>query len=397
VHLGQNVGMADTRPQARDFGGSGPWVGLSDTQRAIVLALLRHGRLSRPEIMKLVGISPGSITRLTTPLVDNGILMARTERTACTGRPQSPLEVRADAESIIGVNLSGESLIAVLADLHLNVLATARRTLPGHAPADVVASLTDAAIELTRSRPDAPAPSCASVSLGAAATDERTVTDAVFLGWHRVPLAELVKTRLRMPTAVGNDLAAMTLQEAWFGAGREHDRLVLITVGAGIGFGLVVGGEVITTPDAELGLVGGIPVADDGRPATSLPAMDCLTSPAIERAWSGQGRPPLPAARVVDLAKRGEAAAVAICSSYARRVGRLIAMAAAFALPDVVVVAGERAEVAALFEDQVMVGTASLRRPDAAPIDIVVREHDRVSWARAAAALALRARAEGRL
>ena len=299
--------------------------------------------------------------------------------------------MRADAESIIGVNLSGESLIA---DLHLNVLATARRTLPGHAPADVVASLTDAAIELTRSRPDAPAPSCASVSLGAAATDERTVTDAVFLGWHRVPLAELVKTRLRMPTAVGNALAAMTLQEAWFGAGREHDRLVLITVGAGIGFGLVVGGEIITTPDAELGLVGGIPVADDGRPATSLPAMDCLTSPAIERTWSGQGRPPLPAARVVDLAKRGEAAAMAIC---ARRVGRLIAMAAAFALPDVVVVAGERAEVAALFEDQVMVGTASLRRPDAAPIDIVVREHDRVSWARAAAALALRARAEGRL
>lgn len=120
MHLGQNVGMADTRPQARDFGGSGPWAGLSDTQRAIVLALLRHGRLSRPEIMKLVGISPGSITRLTTPLVDNGILMARTERTACTGRPQSPpLEVRADAESIIGVNLSGESLIA---DLHLNVL-----------------------------------------------------------------------------------------------------------------------------------------------------------------------------------------------------------------------------------------------------------------------------------
>ena len=150
------------------------------------------------------------------------------------------------------MNLSGESLIAVLADLHLNVLATARRTLPGHAPADVVASLTDAAIELTRSRPDAPAPSCASVGLGAAATDERTVTDAVFLGWHRVPLAELVKTRLRMPTAVGNDLAAMTLQEAWFGAGRGHDRLVLITVGAGIGFGLVVGGEVITTPDAEL-------------------------------------------------------------------------------------------------------------------------------------------------
>ena len=60
-------------------------------------------------------------------------------------------------------------------------------------------------------------------------------------------------------------------------------------------------------------------------------------------------------------------------------------------------VAGERAEAAALFEDQVMIGVASVRRPDAAPIDIVVREHDRVGWARGAAALALRARVQGRL
>lgn len=40
-----------------------PWAELSGTQRAIVLALLRHGRLSRPQIMSLVGISPGSITK----------------------------------------------------------------------------------------------------------------------------------------------------------------------------------------------------------------------------------------------------------------------------------------------------------------------------------------------
>ena len=42
-----------------------PWAELSGTQRAIVLALLRHGRLSRPQIMSLVGISPGSVMRLT--------------------------------------------------------------------------------------------------------------------------------------------------------------------------------------------------------------------------------------------------------------------------------------------------------------------------------------------
>ena len=359
--------------------------------------------------MRIVGISPGSITRLTAPLVDCGLLIARTERPTGMGRPQSPLEVRAEAETMIGVNLSGEALTAVLTDLHLNVLATTRRALPGHAPADAVTALADAATELSRSGPDAPAPSCAGVSLGGATTAGRTVADAAFLGWNQVPLAELVEERLHAPTTVGNDLVALTLQEAWFGAGREHDRLALLTVGAGVGLGLVVDGEVVTTPDAELGLIGGVPVPDGGRPATSLPAMDCLTSPAIERAWAERAqrgvraqqgrrsRSPLPAARIVDLARRGEASAVTICSSYARRIGRLIAMAAAFTLPDVVVVAGERAEAAALFEDQVMIGVASVRRPDAAPIDIVVREHDRVGWARGAAALALRARVQGRL
>ena len=154
--IGQNAAMTDARSDPRGAREPGPWAGLSDTQRAIVLTLLLHGRMTRPEIMRLVGISPGSITRLTTPLIDSGLLTAHSERLASTGRPQSPLEVRADAETMIGVNLSGDALTAVLADLHLDVLATARRTLPDHTPADAVAALADAAQELTRSRPDAP-------------------------------------------------------------------------------------------------------------------------------------------------------------------------------------------------------------------------------------------------
>lgn len=67
-----------------------PWAELSGTQRAIVLALLRHGRLSRPQIMSLVGISPGSVTRLTAPLIEQGLLTTRPERASGAGRPPSP-------------------------------------------------------------------------------------------------------------------------------------------------------------------------------------------------------------------------------------------------------------------------------------------------------------------
>ncbi|WP_257210300.1 ROK family transcriptional regulator [Actinomyces ruminis] len=261
-----------------------PWADLSDTQREIVLALLRHGRLLRPDIMRIVGISPGSVTRLTTPLVEAGLLTVHTQQVADTGRPQSPLEVRADAESVVGVGLSTNLLTAVLTDLRLGVLATVRRPLTGHSPVDIIGELSAALTDLAGAATDAPLPSCLGISLGGTARDGRTVDEAVFYGWHRVPLADFVEARLGVPTIIGNDLTALTLREAWFGVGREHGRFSLLTVGAGIGHGLVVDGQVVTNPDAEMGLLGMVPVPDGGRPASAAAAMDCLTNEAIERA-----------------------------------------------------------------------------------------------------------------
>ena len=140
--------MADSNAPAGIESHKTPWTALSDTQREIVLALLRHGRLLRPDLMRLVGISPGSVTRLTTPLVEAGLLTVHTQQVADTGRPQSPLEVRADAESVVGVGLSTSLLTAVLTDLRLGVLATVRRPLPGHSPAEITGELTAALAEL---------------------------------------------------------------------------------------------------------------------------------------------------------------------------------------------------------------------------------------------------------
>ena len=125
--------------------------------------------------------------------------------------------------------------------------------------------------------------------------------------------------------------------------------------------------------------------------------MDCLTDTALERAWAAAGGGPARAGAIVRRAADGDRTAVAVCASFARRLGRLIGMLAAFTLPEVVVVAGERAAVASLFEEQVMVGIAAVRRASARSPTIVVREHERVDWARGAACLALRSRVMGEL
>lgn len=386
------------------------WAGLSDSQRRIVLELLRRGRMSRAGLMERVGISAGSVTRLSTPLLDAGVLQAITEQVRATGRPQSHLTVDANLEHLIGVALSGDRLIAVLTDLRLTVLTTTRREVTDHRP-DAVVALLAQAVEDLRSQAHnghgTPVPVTGlGLTLGGSSRDGRVVDEAVFLGWHGVPLAAAVQARTGVSTLVGNDLVAMSEQELWFGAGREHERFCLVTVGTGIGYGLVVNGEVISSPDSELGLMGMVPVPDGARPPVSSPAMSCLTDAALERAWAerlaaaGRSRDPnrqAGARRIVELAEAGDAEAVAVCTSFARRLGRFIGITAASTLPQQVVVAGERAGIAALFEEQVMVGIAAVRRASARPLDIVVREHDRTQWARGAAVLALRSRIAGTL
>lgn len=382
-------------PVTPDPADASPWAALSATQREIVLALLRRGRLSRPQIMAEVGISLGSITRLTTPLIDQGLLVSHVQQVAATGRPQSPLEVRADAESLVGVNLTTHTLTAILTDLHLGVRASVRLPVREHSPEHVTALVARAVEELVERRCGLPEPSCLGLSLGGASHDGRVVAELGYLGWHQVPLAPMLEERIGLPSTVGNDLMALTLREAWYGVGKDVSRFIVVTVGVGVGFGLGIDGRPVSTHDSDLGLVGMVPVPDGARPATAVPAMDALTDSALKRMWATRYHETLTAAQVVELASQGEPRAVEVCASFARRLGRLVGTAAAFTLPEAIVVAGERAAVAALFEDQVMVGVAAVRRASAHGLELVVREHDRLDWACGAATLALRTRLLG--
>lgn len=497
------------RPRTRattDSPTTSPWACLTGTQRALVLALMQHGQLSRPALMELLSVSPGSITRLATPLVEAGLLVSRTEQVASTGRPQSPLALRAQTESVLGVTLSGTTLTAVLTDLSLAPVATVRYRLVSHRPQDVADQVAAALSELTATACTAaspaepgsgsgsgdgsgsssgsgsdvgtgggsgvgvgtgggsgvgvgtgtgsssgtssgngtgtgsgvapgsgtssgtatssgsrfgvspgsgtdtgtsdeptppvdqlPPPSCIGLTLGGSSPDGRLISEAVFLGWRQVPLAQMIQERTGVPTTIGNDLGGFTLAESWFGVGKEQQTFCLLTVGAGVGFGMVVQGRVQSSVDNDLGLLGMVPVPDDGEPPTALPAKDCLTNHALEQAWAGKGHPARTAQEVLDAAQAGEADAVAVCRQLARRLGRLIGTAAAFCLPEVVVVAGEMSAVASLLEDEVRTGINQVRRLEAEPVRLVVRQHNRVDWARGAAALALRERVRGRL
>lgn len=84
-------------------------------------------------------------------------------------------------------------------------------------------------------------------------SDDGTVLRAPFLQWRNVPLGRLVQERTGMPVAVENDVVALTVGEQWFGAGRGISSFAVLTIGAGVGYGLVIDDRVIAPVDTGLG------------------------------------------------------------------------------------------------------------------------------------------------
>ncbi len=91
-------------------------------------------------------------------------------------------------------------------------------------------------------------------------------------GWDAVPLKELLEERFRLPTHVEHDGNAGALAEFYFGAGRGYRNIVFLTMGTGIGGGLILNGQLYRGSSDLAGEVGHMRIAPDGLKLTASAA-----------------------------------------------------------------------------------------------------------------------------
>lgn len=362
---------------------------MSDSEAALARAVLIHGPLSRRELTSRLGLSPASLTRLAKPLLDSGLLVELDDvADGSVGRPSRPLDIAPDAGRFVGIKLTGDMLYAVGTDIRAEPFAEVERALPDPSPEAVVSEIVSAVASLG---PDGLVG--VGVSLGGTVR-AGVVQRAAFLGWGEVDLAARLERELGVPVAVENDLVALTEAERWFGAGRGLSGFVTITIGAGVGYGLVVDGRVVHTPDAAAGTGGHVPLDPYGPVCTSGHrgcAQAMLSAGSVAAQVSGALGRPVDYAETLRLAAEGEPAARAVVTDAGVALGRMIALAANLSLQSAVVLAGEGIGLYALVEDEVRAAIVSGRDADAAPIGIHVDDSGFRAWARGAAAVAIQA------
>lgn len=162
----------------------------------------------------------------------------------------------------IGVDVGGTKVAAGVVDACGAILASTRRDTPADDPAQTADVIADAVRELAAHH-DAVA-----VGLGAAGFVDASRSNVMFapnLAWRGEPLREAIEARVGLPAVVENDANAAAWAEVQFGAGRGEEHVVVITVGTGIGGGIVVEGGLLRGRFGVAAEIGHINIVPDGR------------------------------------------------------------------------------------------------------------------------------------
>jgi predicted NBD/HSP70 family sugar kinase len=369
----------------------------SPAAQLVFSTLLRVGPASRVEVVRRTGLSSAAVTKAVRPLLDAGFLVEALDDAPQhgIGRPAAPLAVRGAAAFFVGIKITATELIGTVTDLCAKALVSKHKPLVSPSVEHVVAMIGLLVGELLGTSADYRA-RCRHLAISIAG-DVDSATGMVgfspFLDWHSVPLAQLATQATRLETVVENDVRALTVAEQWFGGGVDAHSFVLVTVGAGIGCGIVVNDAVISGAHGVSGELGHLPIERDG-PVCHCGNVGCVeaiaSDDAIVEAIRAEYHTKLDPAAALHMARGGDPVARAAYTRAGHAIGRALASVANLIGPERILISGEGLAGYDLFEEQLRETFAAHAFGAAANCELSVRPLPFEEWARGAAVVAIR-------
>jgi predicted NBD/HSP70 family sugar kinase len=373
------------------------WPHLTGVERGALRELLIHGPLPRAEMARRLHVSRASMTRATRILVENS-LIAEDEITlrGAMGRPSEMLAVSDDAHHLLGVKLTGDAVFAVVTTLGARIVASVEEPLVSNSVEDTVDQIVRIHARFAETFGDIHAAGICLAGDLATVDGEQIVVASYFLRWREVPLATLLSERIGIPVTADNDVRALTAAEHWFGAGAGCDSLALVTVGAGIGFGLVVDGRVVTGHNGRAGQLDHL-LVDTTGPECGVGHRGCasayLPSACIVQAIrdaDADADAELDYDGAVARARGGDPIALRAFGDAARALGVIIGTIMSGLDPEKIVLTGDGLAVMELQSERVMQAIKTAQLPSELPVPLDVQPFEFTEWARAGAVLAIR-------
>jgi len=322
-------------------------------EQLLLSHIRRLGQCSRADLARLSGLSKPTVSLALATLERAGLIRTAGQQTGRPGRAAQLYEVRPDAGYVLGLDVGAQYLRGGVADLAGSVRA--RGAVRLHASS--VRGRIDELIQLADglcAEAGVDRAAIAQTVLGSPGVYDQT-RDAMALtgrppGWERPEVMNWLREELGQALVVENDINAAALAEQAGGHGREVGSFAFVSVGTGIGMGLVVGGQLVRGAHGVAGEIAYVPMTGGrgAEPDTRSSAADwrgaledASSAAAVVRSARRAGlRGQVSARSVFQAAARGDDRAAVVVADEAQLVARMLCAVISVIDPELIVLGG---------------------------------------------------------
>lgn len=361
---------------------------------AIFRTIVNSGPIARKTISERLGLSPATVTAVTRELIEQGLIRVAERAPSRGGRPALLLELVGGAANTFGVKIAPDHVVGVRTNLEAEIVESHLEPFDAGAD-DAIDRLGDVLAGWTSGESASP---LLGIGVGVSGVfDVATgLLDSPLLGWRHVELAARLRERVGLPVFIDNDVNTLAVSEHLYGRGQGLSNFLTVTIGRGVGLGIVAGGDIYRGHRGGAGEFGHTAAVEDG-PRCTCGKHGCLEAVVSEPALVAEAR------RLEILTRRqGSAKLLALAASgdletrrlYRRAgavLGRSVANLVNVLAPELVLVSGEGTEAWAFMEEGFRESYAATLFQPLRDVAVEVDPWDDTKWAVGAAALVLRA------
>jgi predicted NBD/HSP70 family sugar kinase len=347
-------------------------------RRRLLRAVQFAGEITQAGLARATGLAAGTVSNLVRELEQAGLVSV--SPVIHGGRRARAVRLAAPGGLVAGVDFGHRHLSVAVADLSCQVLAHARVGLPDRHRADE--GLEQAATLLDTALGQAGAQRAALLGIGLglpAPIDSRTGrvgAPTILPGWVGADAATLAGERFGAEVFVDNDANLGALAEVTWGAGRGAASSAYLKLSDGVGAGLILNGQLYRGRIGTAGEIGHTTMQEYGT-VCRCGNRGCLETLVSSEAVLDLLHPThgarLTIARVVELARGGDAGCLRVLADTGRHVGIAVANLCNLVNPDRIIVGGELAAAGELLLDPLRLTLTRYGIPSAvADLDLVV-------------------------
>jgi predicted NBD/HSP70 family sugar kinase len=343
-------------------------------ERAVLERLRAAGPASRTELAASTGVSKPTVGQALANLERAGLVRTAGQRTGERGRSALLYELDPTAAHVVGVDVGRSWVRVAIADLGGSVVGRRDERNRARGASALVARVHSLAHEVVAESGVAWGDVVHTVVGSPGVLDPVTgrLRYAPNLpGWGRPGLVDELRGALTPSLAIDNDTNLAALGERAYGHGRDVANFVYLSIGTGVGMGIVVGGELYRGARGAAGEVGFLPLAGGGLgaagPGRAGAVEEAVAAGGIVRTGREMGlKGALTAERIFNAAKAGDPTALATVQREAERLAVVVAAVAAIVDPELIVLGGgigANADVLLGHLEDAVAGLTPLRPP----------------------------------